>query len=67
MSGYGIEDVPTMQFEADASEVLAGSDSIQESLMAEAVIQVTENDEVVGPISKLDSHHGDGNTTEHSV
>ena len=28
--------------------------------MAEAVIQVTENDEVVGPISKLDSHHGDG-------
>lgn len=60
MSGYGIEDVPTMQFEADASEVLAGSDSIQESLMAEAVIQVTENDEVVGPISKLDSHHGDG-------
>ena len=49
-----------MQFEADASEVLAGSDSIQESLMAEAVIQVTENDEVVGPISKLDSHHGDG-------
>ena len=60
MSGYGIEDVPTMQFEADASEVLAGSDSIQESLMAEAVIQVTENDEVIGPISKLDSHHGDG-------
>ena len=60
MSGYGIEDVPTMQFEADASEVLAGSDSIQESLMAEAVIQVTENDEVVGPISQLDSHHGDG-------
>ena len=60
MSGYGIEDVPTLQFEADASEVLAGSASIQESLMAEAVIQVTENDEVVGPISKLDSHHGDG-------
>ena len=60
MSGYGIEDVPTMQFEADASEVLAGSDSIQKSLMAEAIIQVTENDEVIGPISKFDSHHGDG-------
>ena len=50
-----------MQIEADASDVLAGSDSIQESLMAEAVIQVTENDEVIGPISKLDSHHQDGN------
>ena len=61
MSGYGIEDVPTMQIEADASDVLAGSDSTQESLMAEAVIQVTENDEVIGPISKFDSHHQDGN------
>ena len=60
MSGYGIEDVPTMQMEAEASDALAGSDSVQESLMAEAVIQVTESDEVVGPISKLDSHHGDG-------
>ena len=50
-----------MQIEADASDVLAGSDSTQESLMAEAVIQVTENDEVIGPISKLDSHHQDGN------
>ena len=49
-----------MQIEADASEVLVGSDSTQESLMAEAVIQVTENDEVIGPISKLDSHHEDG-------
>ncbi len=60
MSGYGIEDVPTMQIEADASGVLASSDSTQESLMAEAVIQVNENDEVIGPISKLDSHHQDG-------
>ena len=60
MSGYGIEDVPTMQMEADASLVLQGSDTIQESLMAEAVIQVTENDAVIGPISKLDSHHQEG-------
>ena len=60
MSGYGIEDVPTMQIEADASDVLAGSDATQESLMAEAVIQVTENDDVIGPISKLDSHHQHG-------
>ena len=57
MSGYAIGDVPTIELEADASEVLAGSDSVQESLMAEAVIQVTEHDEVIGAISKLDSHH----------
>ena len=56
MSGYGIEDVPTIQMESDASSALDGSDSVQESLMAEAVIQVTEHDEVIGPISKLDSH-----------
>ena len=42
MSGYGIEDVPTIQMEADASSALDGVDSVQESLMAEAVIQVTE-------------------------
>ncbi len=60
VSGYGIEDVPSMQIEADASEALAGSDSVQESLMAEAVIQVTENDDVLGPISKFDAHHKEG-------
>ena len=49
-----------MQIEADASEALAGSDSVQESLMAEAVIQVTENDDVLGPISKFDAHHKEG-------
>ena len=46
-----------MQLVADASMALDGTDSTQESLMAEAVIQVTESDEVIGPISKLDSHH----------
>lgn len=46
-----------MQLVADASTALDGTDSTQESLMAEAVIQVTESDEVIGPISKLDSHH----------
>ena len=57
MSGYVIDDVPTAQVRSDASEVLDGSDSIQESLMAEAVIQVSESDEVIGPISKFDSHY----------
>ena len=57
MSGYVIDDVPTAQVRSDASDVLGGSDSTQESLMAEAVIQVSENDEVIGPISKFDSHY----------
>ena len=57
MSGYVIDDVPTAQVRSDASDVLGGRDSIQESLMAEAVIQVSENDEVIGPISKFDSHY----------
>jgi len=56
MSGYAIEDVPTIQMQADIA-ALQGSDSVQESLMAEAVIQVTEDDEVIGPISKFDSHN----------
>lgn len=56
MSGYTIEDVPTIQMHADIA-ALQGSDSVQESLMAEAVIQVTEDDEVIGPISKFDSHN----------
>ena len=60
MAGYGIEDVPTIQMDSDASNALEGSDSIQESLMSEAVIQVEENDEVIGPISKFDSHYGEG-------
>ena len=60
MSGYGIEDVPTIQMESDALSALDGADSVQESLMAEAVIQVTEHDEVIGPISKFDSHFGVG-------
>ena len=49
-----------MEINLDSSKILEGSDATQESLMAEAVIQVTEHDEVIGPISKLDSHHGEG-------
>ena len=60
MSGYTINDVPTIQVDTNEFGALDGSDSIQESLMSEAVIQVTEADEVIGPISKLDSHHKAG-------
>ena len=55
-----------MQFEADASEVLAAQTQFRVS-MAEAVIQVTENDEVVGPIQNLIAITGMESTTEHSA
>ncbi len=60
MSGYAIEDVPNIKLHADTSVALQDSDSVQESLMSEAVIQVNELDEVIGPISKFDSHNGIG-------
>ena len=60
MSGYGIHDVPTVGLEENASEILENSDVTQSKLMAEAVIQVDENDNVIGPISKFESHNGVG-------
>ena len=60
MSGYGIHDVPTLKLEESSISVLEKSDSTQGLLMSEAVIQVTENDDIIGPISKLDSHYGIG-------
>ena len=60
MSGYTIAEVPNLQVDDSAREKLQGTDSIQESLMAEAVIQVDEYDNVIGPISKFDSHNGTG-------
>ena len=60
MLGYGIEDVPTIRMDSDALNILEGTDSIQESMMSEAIIQTNENDEVIGPISKFDSHYGVG-------
>lgn len=60
MSGYGIHDVPTLKLEESSISMLEKSDSTQRILMSEAVIQVTENDDIIGPISKLDSHYGIG-------
>jgi len=60
MSGYGIHDVPTLKLEESSISLLEKSDSTQGLLMSEAVIQVTENDDIIGPISKLDSHYGIG-------
>ncbi|RHY17500.1 hypothetical protein DYB32_010508 [Aphanomyces invadans] len=40
--------------------VIASADEVQVKLMEEMVIQVDEQDNVVGPISKKDSHFKDG-------
>ena len=56
MSGYGIDDVPHLDLDRAEQATLNTHDAEQASLMAEAVIQVAENDQVIGPISKLKAH-----------
>ena len=44
----------------DEKSSLQTADPVQAALMAEAVIAVTERDEVIGPMSKLEAHRGPG-------
>lgn len=60
MTGYDISDVPQVDLAQSDQSALGGADPIQAQLMAEAVIQVTERDEIIGPISKLEAHQGPG-------
>jgi len=62
MTNYASGDVPEADIDSDATEFLAAqsSDSTQASMMAEAVLQIDENDVVVGPMSKADSHFQSG-------
>ena len=60
MTGYGIEDVPNVELAIDDVDALQHEDEAQATLMAEAVIAVTEDDTVIGPMSKLEAHHGAG-------
>jgi len=60
MSGYGISDVPHVELNPDEMAALRSADEAQASLMAEAVIQVAEDDTVIGPMSKLETHQGTG-------
>lgn len=60
MTGYGIGDVPHVDLGEDEKTSLRTADAAQAALMAEAVIQVTERDEVIGPLSKLEAHRGSG-------
>ncbi len=62
MTNYASGGVPEANIDSDVTELLASesSDSTQASMMAEAVLQVDENDVVVGQISKADSHYQSG-------
>ena len=60
MSGYGIDDVPTVELAREKVASLNEEDAAQAALMAEAVIAVTENDTVTGPMSKLEAHQDAG-------
>ena len=62
MSNYASGDVPQADIDNKVSSLMEAqsSDSTQASMMAEAVLQVDENDGVVGPISKADSHYKSG-------
>jgi geranylgeranyl diphosphate synthase type I len=60
MTGYGIGDVPHVDLGEDEKTSLRTADAAQAALMAEAVIQVTERDKVIGPLSKLEAHRGSG-------
>ena len=62
MSNYASGDVPEADIDNNVSSLMEAqsSDSTQASMMAEAVLQVDENDVVVGPISKADSHYQSG-------
>ena len=60
MAGYGIDDVPHVELNPDKMAALKAADQAQASLMAEAVIQVAEDDTVIGPMSKLETHQGSG-------
>jgi geranylgeranyl diphosphate synthase type I len=60
MAGYGIKDVPHVSLGDDEKSSLQTADPVQAALMAEAVIAVTERDEVLAPMSKLEAHRGPG-------
>lgn len=59
---YDLSDVPTLELEETELNALTDSnaDSVQSQLMAEAVICVDEQDNVVGSASKIATHHNVG-------
>ena len=62
MSGYQIDDVPSVDISDEFKGILSNSnaDSEQVKLMSEAIIGVDENDNETGKLSKVEAHHGAG-------
>ena len=60
MGGYTIEDVPHHDLSQEALDTLRQQDEEQAALMAEAIIKVSEQDEPLGSISKIEAHQGAG-------
>ena len=60
MGGYTIEDVPHHDLSQEALDTLREQNEEQATLMAEAIIKVSEQDEPLGSISKIDAHQGAG-------
>ena len=58
MSYYASGDVPEADIDPNVTKLITAQspDSTQASMMAEAVLQVDENDVIIGPMSKADSH-----------
>ena len=58
MSNYASGDVPEADIDPNVTKLMAtqSPDSTQASMMAEAVLQVDENDVIIGPMSKAESH-----------
>ena len=58
MSNYASGDVPEADIDPNVTKLMTAQspDSTQASMMAEAVLQVDENDVIIGPMSKADSH-----------
>ena len=57
MSGYRIEDVPSIDLDDGQVEILSTHDEQQAALMAEALIRVDERDNVIGPVLQKNLLH----------
>ncbi len=62
MSGYQIDDVPSVKISDEFKGILSDSnaDSVQIELMSEAIIGVDENDVETVKLSKVEAHYGAG-------
>ena len=62
MSGYQIDDVPSVKISDEYKGILSDSnaDSVQIELMSEAIIGVDENDVETVKLSKVEAHYGAG-------